>query len=123
MSFGNVAAERAAIESTYEGLCTVTVFDSSKDPTTKVTAQTRTTLFADRPCGLSQGSLPASSKTDTDNTVSFDAKLFIDPDVTIPAGCEIRVVQNGMDALFRQVGMPFRYATHQEIKLLEIDRA
>ncbi|MCY9658122.1 hypothetical protein P5G65_04860 [Paenibacillus chondroitinus] len=123
MAFGNVAAERVAIESTYEGSCTVTAFQTVKHPITHVTGQQRINLFENEPCGLSQTTLASSIKTETDNTIAFDAKLFISPDVTITAGCEIRVLQNGMDQKFEQVGEPFRYATHQEILLKQVGRA
>lgn len=123
MTFGNVALERAAIESTYEGLCTVTNFQTVKDPVSKVTGPQRALVFENEPCALSQTALSSSSKTGTDNTVSFNAKLFISPDVTIEAGSEIYVEQNGMRGTFKRVGKPFRYTTHQEISLEEIDRA
>lgn len=45
MAFGNVAAERAAIESTYEGTCTVTAFQTVKHPITHVTGQQRISLL------------------------------------------------------------------------------
>lgn len=123
MGFGNIAFERAALESTYEGLCTVTEFLSAKDPVTKVTKQQEVQVLVNEPCALSQTSSPGVLKTDVDNTTDFTAKLFISPDVTIRPGCEINVVQNGMDCLFQQVGTSFRYATHQEILLKQIDRA
>lgn len=123
MVFGNVAAERTAIESTYEGLCTVMEFQTVKDPVTKATIQQAVVVLANKPCALSQTSLSTSSRTDTDNTIDYDAKLFISPDVTIKAGSEIRVVQNGMDSKFQQVGKPFRYSTHQEIMLKQVGRA
>lgn len=123
MVFGNVVAERAAIEMTYEGLCTVTEFQSVKDPATKATVQQLNIVLKNEPCALSQTSLSSVSTTNTDNTIDYDAKLFISPDVTIRAGSEIRVVQNGMDSNFQQVGKPFRYSTHQEIMLKQVGRA
>lgn len=123
MGFGNVSAERTAIEMTYEGLCTVTDFQTLKDAVSKITGQQKIIVLEYEPCALSQTLLPSSIKTDTDTTINFDAKLFISPDVTITAGCEIRVIQNGVDMKFEQVGIPFRYATHQELMLKQIGRA
>jgi hypothetical protein len=123
MSFGNPTAERAALELTYEGLCTVTEFVSSKDPNTKVTSQQTTVVLADQPCALSQTSQPAARETVTDNWLDYDAKLFISPDVAINAGSVIRVIQNGMDNVYERSGDPFIYATHQEIMLKRVGRA
>ncbi|CAH1202970.1 hypothetical protein PAECIP111891_02180 [Paenibacillus allorhizoplanae] len=123
MGFGNVAAERAAIEMTYEGRCTVTELQLVKDPVTKVTGQQRVIALLDEPCAVSQTALRGVTSTDTDNTIDYDAKLFISPDVSIRAGSEINVIQDGMDIRFQQVGKPFRYTTHQEIMLNEVGRA
>ncbi|MGO4498814.1 hypothetical protein AB4114_23305 [Paenibacillus sp. 2RAB27] len=122
MGFGNVAAERAAIEMTYEGRCTVTELQSAKDPVTKATGQHRVIVLLDEPCAVSQTTLRGVTSTETDNTINYDAKLFISPDVTIKAGSEINVIQDGMDIRFQQVGKPFRYPTHQEIMLNEVGR-
>jgi hypothetical protein len=119
-SFGNIPAERAAIESTYEGLCTVSEMKDEKDPVSGKTRQQPVIALLNEPCALSQSSLPATTQTVTVNQVSYDAKLFISPDVTIKSGSRITVVQNGMVFEGEQAGKPFRYPTHQEIKLKEV---
>ncbi|MEK4355194.1 ABC transporter ATP-binding protein [Paenibacillus sp. FSL R5-0475] len=120
MQFGMVAAERAALESTYEGLCTVSEMKDAKDPVSGKTRQQPFVVLADEPCGLSQSTLPSATQTVTSDRVEYDAKLFISPDVTIKPGSQITVVQNGMVFEGEQAGKPFRYATHQEIKLKEV---
>ncbi|ETT55192.1 hypothetical protein BSK66_31265 [Paenibacillus odorifer] len=120
VSFGNIPAERAAIESTYEGLCTVSEMKGVKDPVSGKTRQQPVIVFADEPCGLSQSTLPSATQTVTSDKVEYDAKLFISPDVTIKPGSRITVQQNGMEFKGEQTGKAFRYATHQEIKLKEI---
>ncbi|MEK4452816.1 ABC transporter ATP-binding protein [Paenibacillus sp. FSL L8-0506] len=120
VSFGNIPAERAAIESTYEGLCTVSEMKDVKDPVSGKTRQQPVIVFADEPCGLSQSTLPSATQTVTSDKVEYDAKLFISPDVTIKPGSRITVQQNGMEFKGEQTGKAFRYATHQEIKLKEI---
>lgn len=119
-SFGNIPAERAALESTYEGLCTVSEMLNVKDPVTGKTRQQPVPVLIDEPCALSQSSLSAATQTVTADQVNYDAKLFISPDVTILPGSRITVWQNGMIFRGEQAGQPFRYATHQEIKLKEI---
>lgn len=123
MPFGNPELERMAIESTYDGLCTVTEFQQVKDPLTKVTKQKQVVVLEDQPCALSQATLASARSSDTNNAIDYDAKLFISPDITIKAGSRIRVVQDGMDYEFVETGEPFRYPTHQEIKLKRVDRA
>ncbi|AIQ45615.1 hypothetical protein R70723_06685 [Paenibacillus sp. FSL R7-0273] len=122
-SFGNIPAERAALESTYEGLATVMEQRDVKDPVTGKTRQQPVVVLADEPCALSQSSLLAATQTVAANQISYDAKLFISPDVLIQPGSRITVTQNGMVFQGEQAGQPFRYATHQEIKLREVKNA
>ncbi|WP_342480050.1 ABC transporter ATP-binding protein [Paenibacillus sp. FSL L8-0340] len=120
MQFGNIPAERAAIESTYEGLATVFEMQNVKDPETGKTRQQPVMVLNEEPCALSQTSLPSSTQTVTVNQVNYDGKLFISPDVIIQPGSRITVTQNGMLFHGEQTGKAFRYPTHQEIKLKEI---
>ncbi|MDH6371764.1 endonuclease YncB(thermonuclease family) [Paenibacillus sp. PastF-3] len=120
MPFGNVIDERLAIESTYEGLATVFEIQDVKDPVTRKTRQQPVMVLAAEPCALSQTSLPASTQTVTADQVNYDAKLFISPDVVIKPGSRITIVQDGMTFEGEQAGKPFRYPTHQEIKLKEV---
>jgi hypothetical protein len=118
--FGNIPAERAAIESTYEGLATVYEMQNVKDPGNPEDAATTGYDVGSRAVRTLSNLLPASTQTVTVNQVDYDAKLFISPDVTINPGSRITVVQNGMVFEGEQAGKPFRYPTHQEIKLKEI---
>lgn len=120
MGFGYVELERAAIESTYEGLCTVFEMQNIKDPVSGKTRQQPVMVLSAEPCALSQSSLPAATQTVTADQINYDAKLFISPDVTIKPGSRITVQQNGMEFKGEQTGKAFRYATHQEIKLKEV---
>lgn len=122
-SFGNIAAERVAMESTYEGLCTVFEMQNVKDPVSGKTRQQPVMVLSAEPCALSQSSLLAATQTVTADQINYDAKLFISPDVIIKPGSRITVVQNGMIFEGEQAGQPFRYATHQEIKLREVKNA
>ncbi|MFB0840964.1 ABC transporter ATP-binding protein [Paenibacillus oleatilyticus] len=123
MAFGNVAAERRAIEMTYDGLCTISEFQNVTDPKTGRTTQKPVVVLRDQPCALSQTSLSSARRTPTANEIDYDAKLFLSPDIAIKAGSRIRVTQHGMDLEFDQTGDPFRYPTHQEIKLKRVGRA
>ncbi|MEK3851208.1 ABC transporter ATP-binding protein [Paenibacillus sp. FSL R7-0340] len=123
MSFGIAEAERAALESTYEGVCRVEGQTTSKDPVTGTERPRKGVILDNQPCALSQASLPSAAQTDTNNDVAYDGKLFIAPDVTIPSGSRIFVTQDGMNYEFQQSGEPFIYLTHQEVKMKRVGKA
>jgi len=108
---------RQAIESLYEGTCSVHVRAKSVDPDTKETMFTETLLFGDLPCRLSFSAIAATDTLDHAPKIGQSVKLFISPDVEIPPGSRIDVNQNGRDSQYSQSGVPALYATHQEIPL------
>lgn len=111
--FGNAAAERAAIEQTYDAVCSITrqtaVYSDG-------TAQGVQTVIAEGlPCGLSRSS--NSSGQDTANIISDSRVLFIAPETDIRAGDTVTVTLYGRTERLEAVGMPLLYATHQEVTL------
>ncbi|WP_084011932.1 hypothetical protein [Paenibacillus kribbensis] len=123
MQLGNPAVERMLLEMTYTGVCRVEGQTTYKDPVTGVERPKGGVIIDNQPCALSQASLPSSVQTDTNNNIEYDAKLFISPDVVVPAGSRIFVTQEGMNYQFTRSGKPFIYATHQEIKMKEVGEA
>lgn len=81
------------------------------------------TLVSDEPCKLSffnnvrlnnpSAELPMAAQ------VFQQAKLFIRPDLEIPAGCRIKVVthKNNITLYFENSGIPAFFTNHQEISL------
>lgn len=110
-------AARKAIESTYDGICSVIEYQKIKDENTKITNHIEVTVFSDVPCKLSFETLPPAEQTDTASTISQAVKLFLSPDVNIKSGSKLIVTQHGKTSVYSSSGEPAVYATHQEINL------
>lgn len=108
---------RKAIESMYDGVCTISNYQNIEDPITFVTELNEVEVIKDQPCRLSYSSIPSTTQTDTINAVSQSIKLFIAPEVNIPAGSKIVVTQNGRTTVYKNSGQPAIHFTHQEINL------
>ena len=115
-----VSAQRKALERLWKDRCTVYKREQVKDPTTKLTDFEEKPLFQDQPCKLSFETLNSSSG-DPVATVSQTVKLFLSPDLEIPAGCKIVVTRfNDLERKFTysQSGEAGVFTNHQEIQLV-----
>lgn len=110
-------AARKAIESTYEGVCSIVEYKAVTDGETKITRHEEITVLEKQPCKLSFEKLNAVVQTDTAAAISQGTKLFISPEITINSGSKIVVVQNGVTGEYSASGIPAVYASHQEIML------
>lgn len=110
-------AARKAIESTYEGVCSIVEYKAVTDEETKITRQTEVTVLENQPCKLSFEKLNAVVQTETAAAISQGTKLFISPEITIKGGSKIVVVQNGITGEYSASGEPAVYHSHQEIML------
>ena len=114
-----VNAQRKALERLWKDRCTVYHRVKVTDPKTKLTDFDDKPLLQDQPCKLSFETL---NSTDGDHvaTVAQSVKLFISPDVEIPAGCKIVVTRfNDLERTFTysRSGEPGIFTNHQEIML------
>ena len=114
-----VNAQRKALERLWKDRCTVYHRAKVKDPKTKITDFEEKPLLQDQPCKLSFETL---NSTDGDHvaTVAQSVRLFISPDVEIPAGCKIVVTRfNDLERTFTysRSGEPGIFTNHQEIML------
>ena len=114
-----VNAHRKALERLWKDRCTVYHRVKVTDPKTKLTDFDEKPLLQDQPCKLSFETL---NSTDGDHvaTVAQSVKLFISPDVEIPAGCKIVVTRfNDLERTFTysRSGEPGIFTNHQEIML------
>ena len=114
-----VNAQRKALERLWKDRCTVYHRVKVTDPKTKLTDFDEKPLLQDQPCKLSFETL---NSTDGDHvaTVAQSVKLFISPDVEIPAGCKIVVTRfNDLERTFTysRSGEPGIFTNHQEILL------
>lgn len=111
-------AARKALERMYQGRATVIEYQKVKDEWGMTNFQ-EVTVLEDQPCKLSFETL-TSSTGDPVATVSQSVKLFISPDVEIPAGCKIVVTRfNDLERTFTysRSGEPGIFTNHQEIML------
>ena len=114
-----VNAQRKALERLWKDRCTVYHRVKVTDPKTKLTDFDEKPLLQDQPCKLSFETL---NSTDGDHvaTVAQSVKLFISPDVEIPAGCKIVGTRfNDLERTFTysRSGEPGIFTNHQEIML------
>lgn len=118
----NYSRHRRRIEKMYEDTCTISRYDKVKNPATKQTKSELQTIYSDQPCRISQKALASNDQTETQNTISYQTKLFISPELDIRQGDEVSVTRAGVSNQY-QAGEPFRYPTHQEVILLRKDVA
>lgn len=111
-------AARKALESTYEGRATVVEYQKVKDEWGMTNFQ-EVNVLEDQPCKLSFETLTSSSG-DPVAAVAQTVKLFLSPDVEIPAGCKIVVTRfNNLERKFTysKSGEAGVFTNHQEIQL------
>jgi len=117
-----VSAQRKALERLWKDRCFVFQKGQVTDPDTNLTDFQETPLFEDQPCKLSFEKL---TSTDGDNAAERfqSVKLFLSPDMVIPAGCKIVVKRfNRQGELVREFtfahsGEAGVFTNHQEIYL------
>ena len=83
----------------------VTVYQNQKvtDPVTHITDFQEVPILEDQPCKLSFETL-AAAEGDPAAAVSQAVKLFLSPDVTVPAGCRVVVTRSIRSNCPRQFG-------------------
>ena len=114
-----VNAQRKALERLWKDRCTVYHRVKVTDPKTKLTDFDEKPLLQDQPCKLSFETL-TSTNGDEVATAQQVVKLFLSPDVKVPAGCKIIVTRpNDVERTFTysRSGEPGVFSNHQEIML------
>ena len=108
---------RKAIESLYDGKCSVIERLDVKDEKTKITRKSEVTVFKDLPCKLSFERINTVIQNENAAKRSQSTKLFLSPEILIREGSKIIVEQNGVKTEYSASGVPAIYPTHQEIML------
>lgn len=108
---------RKVIESTYQGLLTVTEHKKVKDEKSRLTAYKDEVVLENQPCKLSFEQLQTAVQGESAASVAQTAKLFLAPDIIIKPGSRITVMQSGVTNNYTCSGVPAVYPTHQEIIL------
>ena len=112
-------AVRTALERLWKDRCSIFIREEVTDPVTHLTDSEEKPLLQDQPCKLSFETLTSSSG-DPVAAVAQTVKLFLSPDVEIPAGCKIVVTRfNNLERKFTysRSGEPGVFSNHQEIML------
>lgn len=110
-------AARKAIESTYEGACTIVEYDNITDEKSKITRQNEVVIIENQPCKLSFEKLNAAVQSESAAAISQGTKLFIAPEINIKEGSKLIVTQDGVTSEYSASGKPAVYFSHQEIIL------
>lgn len=114
--------QRQAIEGLYEGICTIISTVDVTDPLTNITKSQDVTLVEDEPCRLSYKNDYTMEDSETADTVKQIIKLFIKPELDIPAGSIFEITQHGKTSTYSNSGFPIVHGSHQEITLNLDDR-
>lgn len=116
LSQNQVVAVRKAIESTYDGNCTITENQPYKKEN-KSTGHHEVVTLENQPCKLSFKTISNTNHTETAAIVGQITKLFIAPEIKVKAGSKLTVTQSGVTTEYKNSGEPAVYPTHQEIIL------
>lgn len=108
---------RQALESTYEGLCTIVEYRDVKNEKTKLSSEEEVIVAEAEPCKLSFEKLTAAVQTETAAVMAQGTKLFLAPEIEVKGGSKIIVTQNGVTVEYSASGKPAVYSTHQEVIL------
>ena len=112
-------AARTVLERLWKDRCSSFIREEVTDLVTHLTDFEEKPLLQDQPCKLSFETL-TSTNGDEVATAQQVVKLFLSPDVKVPAGCKIVVTRpNDMERTFTYArsGEPGVFSNHQEIML------
>lgn len=112
-----VKAARTAVESLYEGKCTIIEYQKVQKANKSIGFE-EVVVLADQPCRVSYKATNTATPDGNGATAVIQGiKLFIAPEVDIKPGSKLTITQNGATSSFKRSGEPARYITHQEVEL------
>lgn len=112
-----VVKARKAIESLYDGTCTITEYKKVKKEN-KSTGFEEIVVLENQPCRISFNTINSTTSTETGASAPVQVvKLFIAPEIEVKPGSKIAVTQNGVTTEYQNSGQPAFYHTHQTIVL------
>ena len=107
---------RKAIESLYDGKCTITEHQKVKKEN-KSTGFQDVVVHEDVACRLSFKSINNTNQTDAASAVVQITKVFLAPEIQVKPGSKLTITQNDVTTEYKSSGEPAFYSTHQEIVL------
>ncbi len=108
------------LERLWKDRCTIYQQLKSTDPQTKLTGFVEVETITDQPCKLSFETITTTNGDHVD-TIAQNVKLFLSPDVIVPAGCKIvvkRLHPTKREWIYAQSGEAGVFTQHQEIPLV-----
>lgn len=111
-----VVNTRKAIESLYDGKCSITEYQKIKKQNGSTGFQ-ETTVIEYQPCRISFKTVTSAKESAMNQSITQVIKLFLAPEIAVKTGSKITVTQNGTTTEYKSSGKPAKYATHQEIIL------
>lgn len=122
LSKNQVVKARKAIESMYDGTCTITEYQKVKLPN-KSTGFKEVVVLEDIPCRLSFKTITNTNQVETGvSAVVQVTKVFIAPEIQVKPGSKLTITQNDVTTEYKSSGQPAIYTTHQEIELELFER-
>lgn len=107
---------RESIQSMWTGICNIFGFKNFKNKYGTVVSEVKE-LYKNIPCRLSFKNISQTEQTESVSKTSQVVKLFIAPEVYIPPGSIVEVIQNGVTRKYKHSGISAVYTNHQEIIL------
>ena len=112
-----VVKARKAIESLYDGTCTITEYKKVQKAN-KSMAFKEVVVLEEQPCRLSFQTVNSTNQTETGASVlSQSVKVFLAPEIQVKPGSKLTITQNQVVTDYQSSGEPAHYSTHQEIVL------
>lgn len=122
LSKNQVVKARKAIESMYDGTCTIIERQKVKLPN-KSTGFKDIEVLEDIPCRLSFKTITNTNQAETGvSAVVQVTKVFIAPEIQVKPGSKLTITQNDVTTEYKSSGQPAIYTTHQEIELELFER-
>lgn len=122
LSKNQVVKARKAIESMYDGTCTIIERQKVKLPN-KSTGFKDIVVLEDIPCRLSFKTITNTNQAETGvSAVVQVTKVFIAPEMQVKPGSKLTITQNDVTTEYKSSGQPAIYTTHQEIELELFER-
>ena len=108
---------REAVESLYDGKCTIIEYKKVKKKDMSTDFQ-EVVILENEPCRLSSNSISTTGQTDTlASSIVQIVKVFLAPEIQVKPGSKFIITQNGVTTEYKSSGVPAYYSTHQEVIL------
>lgn len=111
-----VVKARKAIESLYDGRCTITEYQKGKRKNGS-TGFSEVIVREGISCRLSFKTLDSANSGASAASLAQTIKVFLAPEINVKPGSKLTITQNGVTTAYKASGKPAIYSTHQEIIL------